>query len=96
MWTTLLVLDLLFPIGEEKFPKLKAYLKMLEENHPNYKVNMDGAKKQVDLIDKCMEKAKNYHINQFELIYPKPIWKFIWEHGVKYQGFILTFFEKYI
>lgn len=71
VWSTLLVLDLLFPIGE-MFPKLKAYLKMLE-THPNYEVNMIGAKKQIDLIDKCMEKAKNYHINKFELIYPKPV-----------------------
>jgi glutathione S-transferase len=72
VWSTLLVLDLLFPIDDEKFPKLRAYLKMLEQ-HPNFEINNEGAKKQVDLIDKCMEKAKNYHINRFELIYPRPI-----------------------
>lgn len=72
IWSTLLVLNFLLPIDEEKFPKLTKYLKMLE-SHPNYELNMEGARKQIDFIDKCMEKAKNYHINSFELIYPKPI-----------------------
>lgn len=40
--------------------------------HEGYTFNAEGAKKQVDFIDKCMEKAKNYHINTFELCYPKP------------------------
>lgn len=72
IWSTLLVLNFLLPINEEKFPKLTKYLKMLE-SHQNFELNMDGARKQIDFIDKCMEKAKNYHINSFELIYPKPI-----------------------
>jgi len=72
IWSTLLILNLLIPIDSEKFPKLTNYLKMLEA-HPSYAFNYDGASKQVDYIDKCMEKARNYHINTFELIYPKPI-----------------------
>jgi glutathione S-transferase len=72
VWTSLLVLDLLIPIDAEKFPKLKSYLKRLE-SHKTYRMNQDGALKQVDFIEKCMEKAKNYKINTFELVYPKPI-----------------------
>lgn len=71
IWSSLLILDLLIPIDETKFPKLKGYLKMLE-SHPNFKLNYDGARKQVDFIDRCMEKATNYHINKFELVYPRP------------------------
>lgn len=71
-WSSLLVLDLLIPIDAESFPKLKAYMTRFEA-HPNYNLNIEGAKKQVDLIDKFMEKAKSYHINSFELIYPKPV-----------------------
>lgn len=72
IWSTLLVLDLLIPIDAEKFPKLRNYLKMME-SHKSYELNADGALKQVDFIEKCMEKAKNYKINTFELVYPKPI-----------------------
>lgn len=72
IWSTLLVLNFLFPIEESKFPMLTKYLKMLE-SHPNFELNMDGAKKQIDFIDKCMANVKSYHINSFELIYPKPI-----------------------
>lgn len=72
IWSTLLVLNLLFPIDPQKFPKLTNYLKMLE-CHKSYAFNFDGALKQVDFIEKCMEKAKNYRINTFELVYPKPI-----------------------
>lgn len=72
IFSTILVLNFLIPIEAEKWPRLADYLKRFESN-PNYELNMEGARKQVDLIDKCMEKAKNYHINSFELIYPKPI-----------------------
>lgn len=72
VWSTLLVLNLLFPIDFQKFPKLTNYLKMLED-HKSYAFNYDGALKQVDFIEKCMEKARSYKINTFELIYPKPI-----------------------
>lgn len=72
IWSSLLILELLVEIDEKKFPKLKQYLKMLE-SHPNYTLNYEGARKQVDFIDRCMEKARNYHINKFELIYPRPI-----------------------
>lgn len=72
IWTTLLVLDLLIPIDNEKFPKLRNYLISLE-SHQNFATNFDGARKQVDYIEKCMEQAKNYKINRFELVYPKPI-----------------------
>lgn len=72
IWSTLLVLDLLIPIEEEKFPKLKKYLKTME-SHKSYSMNSEGALKQADFIEKCMEKAKNYKINSFELVYPKPI-----------------------
>jgi hypothetical protein len=72
IWSSLLILELLVEIDEKKFPKLKQYLKMLE-SHPNYSLNYEGARKQVDFIDRCMEKARNYHINKFELMYPRPI-----------------------
>ena len=72
IWSTLLVLNLLIPIEDENFPKLTNYLKMLE-NHKSYSFNYEGALKQFDFIEKCMEKAKNYKINTFELVYPKPI-----------------------
>ncbi|CRL08282.1 CLUMA_CG021007, isoform A [Clunio marinus] len=71
VWSTLLVLDLLIPINNQKYPKLRTYLKLLEE-HPCYQANFGGAQKQADFIEKCMEKAKNYKINTFELIYPRP------------------------
>jgi len=71
IWSTLLVLNLLIPIDSQKFPKLTKYLKMLE-GHESYEFNFDGALKQTDFIEKCMEKAKNYKINTFELVYPKP------------------------
>lgn len=73
IWSTLLVLDFLLPIDAEQFPKLKSYMKTTFEAYPHFQTNLEGTKKQIDLIDKCMEKAKNYHINSFELIYPKPI-----------------------
>ena len=72
IWTALLVLDLLFPVDGEKFPKLRDYLNMMK-THKSYGMNQEGALKQADLIEKCMQKAKNYHINSFELVYPKPI-----------------------
>lgn len=72
IWSTLLVLDLLFPIDAEKFPKLKTYLKTME-SHKSFTMNFEGALKQADFIEKCMEKAQNYKINSFELVYPKPI-----------------------
>lgn len=72
IWSSLLILELLVEIDEKKYPNLKKYMKMLEK-HPNYNLNYEGARKQVDFIDRCMEKAKNYHINSFELIYPRPI-----------------------
>lgn len=72
IWSTLLVLSLLFPIDAEKFPKLTSYLKMMESNK-SYELNSEGALTQFDFIEKCMEKAKNYKINTFELVYPKPL-----------------------
>lgn len=72
IWSTLLVLDMLIEVDAEKFPRLRKYLKMLE-SHPNYEINAEGAKKQVNYIERCMEKARSYKINTFELIYPKPI-----------------------
>lgn len=36
-------------------------------------MNYEGALKQAEFIEKCMEKAKNYKINSFELVYPKPL-----------------------
>lgn len=72
IWSTLLVLDLLFPIDAEKFPKLRNYLKMMESNK-SYELNYQGALKQFDYIEKCMKKAKNYKINTFELLYPNPM-----------------------
>lgn len=72
IWSTLLVLDLLFPIDAEKFPKLRSFLKMMESNK-SYELNSEGALTQFDFIEKCMEKAKNYKINTFELVYPKPL-----------------------
>lgn len=70
IWSTLLVLDQLIPIDDQKFPKTRKYLKMLE-SHPNYELNLDGARKQFDLIERCMQKAKTYHISSFELQYPR-------------------------
>lgn len=72
IWSTLLVLELLLPIDAEKFPKLKTYLQMME-SHKSYAMNFEGALKQADFIEKCMEQAKNYKINSFELVYPKPL-----------------------
>lgn len=72
-WTDLLVLDLLIPIDPAKFPKLKSYLKWME-SHKSYTMNIEGALNQFDFIEKCLQKAKNYKINKFELVsYPKPI-----------------------
>lgn len=69
----MLVLDLLIPIDPTKFPNLKSYLNLME-SHKNYAMNIEGALNQFDYIEKCLQSAKNYKINSFELVsYPKPI-----------------------
>ncbi|KAG5669570.1 hypothetical protein PVAND_017457 [Polypedilum vanderplanki] len=53
MWTTLITLNYLVPINEEKFPKLTKYLKMLEK-HEGYEINRDGAERHANYVLKCL------------------------------------------